>query len=203
MTYRTVEDVEAETYTTETFEWFRGRAGRSRTGSKPATRYCLPGLCALCHVDHFWDDNTGTLTFYGTEAAVATAHYLLTIIGRAIEAEHKLFKLNTAATGRRASSTFRRLMAVRVGQRLHALAAEKTPTATGSGWLVPVQDATRRRAFEAAFAPHSERARLKVDASDIDAARAGYRAGDSVPLNPGLGSDSTPATLHIKDERDV
>lgn len=199
LSYRTVEEIEAEQFTATARPWFQGRRHGQRRGRLPVTRYCLASIARLCSVDYFWTEHDGALTFFGTDAETATAHYFVEIIANAIERETKAFRLSAAkppgVTGHKWLNSFRIAMAIRIAQRLDEMADDST-FAEGRG-LVLLKDAKRREQFQATFTTRGARKRtIQIEA---EAALAGLDAGGRVDLNRGVAGEA-PKQIKWRDD---
>ena len=199
MTYATVEDIEAETFAKDRRAWAPGRRN-GRTGKRHAVEWCLPGIDKLCGCRHFFSYDTGDLTFFGTEAETATAHYLVVVITRAIENEWKAY-LKTAQPERRRSAAnarrdaFKTAMSVRICRRIVDMAADKL---VGGNPLVVVKNAKVDEAFEASVKTRTDKRKAAV--KDQRAALAGFEAGGRTRLDTAIDSprDDQPKLRHDK-----
>jgi hypothetical protein len=184
MSYSSVDELDAENYADDTREWFRGWSREKRSAPVPVEASCLASICKLCNVEHLFNRLGGTLTFFGAPSDTEVAHYLVVIIGRAIEREWLNYKAKLpkgSAVGKRAS--FRHAIAYRISERLDAMCKAHAPDMTGSG-LVPVKNAIVIERFKKAHPDVKPMGQPKL--TDMSAAAAGWHAGGKIPLNQGV-----------------
>lgn len=189
LSYRSVEEIEAENFGDDTRAWFMGRKGRERSAPVPSTVHCLAAICELCGVEHLYNRYFGTLTFFGAKADTEVAHYLVVIISRAMDREWAAHrgKLPSGHT-RQQRTSFYLGINLRIAQRLFAM-AEQTAAATAGNHtgnsLIVVKNALVKERFQARHTGvKADRNRLK--ATDYSALRSGFAAGERVPLNKGI-----------------
>lgn len=186
LTYADANDVADEIYATDTRPWFRGRGAGRRRGRVPVTRLVLPALAELCSVEVAWLPDTGEVLFFGAPHETATAHHLLVVIGRAMEAEttrwrKSITRFPNRQTPQARVKSFEEGMALRIAARLFALAAEAHRPGVTGGDLVAVKNARVRTEFHARHTAY--RHRETAVCTDLEAARAGYAAGERTRLD--------------------
>jgi hypothetical protein len=187
MAYRSVEEIDAEGFSNDTRDWFKGAKGRHRSAPLPAAVRCLSAICDLCGVEHMFDTWTGRLTFFGAPSDTDVAHYLVVIISRAMDREWEAQRRTLpAAAARKQRASFYLAMSIRIAQRLFAMAEEQRPAASATGTsLFIVKNAMVRERFESANGkPKPVRANTK--AASFEGVRAGLDAGARIPLNKGI-----------------
>lgn len=192
MSYTNVDELDAESYADDTREWFRGYTREKRSAPVPVEASCLAAICKLCNVEHLFNSFYGTLTFFGAPSDTEVAHYLVVIIGRAIEREWQTYRASLpvgARSGKRAS--FRHAIAYRIAGRLDAMGKAHASPATGSG-LVPVKNAIVVERFKTAHPDLKTMGEPKL--TDMSAAAAGWHAGAKIPLSQGV-NEATGAKL--------
>lgn len=184
LTYRTVEEIDAENFRDDKRPWFRGGKGRRKSAPIPPIARCLPGICKLCSVEHHFDTWTGDLTFFGAPCDTDVAHYLTTILSRAMEREWQRHRRQVpAAVARRQRASFFTAVSVRIAIRLNEM-TKQSWQANGTG-LVPIKDALLKDRYAAVHGDTSFRD-LKLNQQNTAGLAAGWRAGGDVALSKGV-----------------
>ncbi len=187
LAYRSVEEIDAEGFSNDTRDWFKGSKGRMRSGPLPSAVRCLAAICDLCSVEHMFNTWTGRLTFFGTPSDTEVAHYLVVIISRAMDREWSARRRSLQPlAARRQRASFHLAMSIRIAERLFQMAEEQRPAAkaTGTG-LVVIKNALVKERFAAANGkPKTTRTNTK--AASFEGVRAGLEAGERIPLNKGI-----------------
>lgn len=191
LSYRTVADIEAESFGDDKRNWCRARSrstGNSRRmPTLPPVNLLLPSISELCGVEHWFSRWYGDLCYFGASHDTAIAHYLTEIINRAMLREWKAYREKRAGASR---ASFMQGMALRLARRLFEM-AERTKAdevATGTG-LVVVKNALVKERFLKAN-PNLKESAKRRPAGDILAVRCGYEAGGRIELHKGLNEAS-------------
>lgn len=191
--YRDVAEIEAESYIDNPRQWFRGSGATGRAGKKPASAFCLGEIDRMCGTQHSFSPYFGTLSFFGTEAETAAAHYLEEIIRRAIDRAWRDYR-DEWGHDPSARASFKKAMAIRIASRLHHMnnerERERQRGASSGTDLVVVKDAHVKEQFEKR---HGRPKEVDIDKTvkDPNAALAGYFAGNKVALNQGIADAPT------------
>lgn len=197
MSFRSVEDIDAESFGPDRRDWYSGAKGRSRSAPVPFTRWCLEPLAELCGVEHSYNGWTGQLEFFGAPHDTEAAHYLEQIIRGAINREWNAFKRRRGnGSGR---SSFMHAMAMRIGSRLDRMVAERAAArqeSTGNA-LVAVKGALLKERFAKAH-PRIKNTCPNPSFRDGIAANAGLSAGAKVHLGKGLNEASDAKLLSVE-----
>ena len=184
LSYRTIDEIDAEGFGANARDWFRGSKGRFKSAPIPPVVRCLAAICDLCGVEHSFNTFTGELSFFGAPSDTEVAHYLTVIISRAMDTEWASAKRRLpAVVARRRRASFYLGMSLRIAQRLMAM-QEAAPQAQGTG-LVLVKNALVKERFAQAN-PDLKTHRSNIDAKDLYGVRDGLEAGSRVPLNKGI-----------------
>jgi hypothetical protein len=189
MTFASVEEIEAQSYADDTRPWFKG-GSQSRHGrfQRPPVWRCLPYIEKICGCRHWYSPWNGTLSFFGPAHATATAHYLVTIISRAMEREWDAYA-KTLRPGMRTRhrGSFFAGISTRIAHRLNAMHDdEQRRHDAGTGRdLVLVRNALVERRFAESHDKVEEKGG-SLRGSNPLAEYAGWQAGDNVDLNRGV-----------------
>lgn len=194
LSYRSVEEIEAEAYDDDTRAWFRGAKGRSRSAPVPPAARCLAAICDLCNVEHLFNTYSGTLTFFGAKHDTEVAHYLTIIISRAMEREWASYRRQRPpGMAARERASFFYGISCRIASRLMAMAEEQAAAATSSTpagtSLVLVKNALVKQRFEEKHArvkPHG----VNTKPASLDAVRSGWASGEKVSINKAINEAS-------------
>lgn len=164
--------------------------------TQPVAALATFGIEAACNVRMFYQG--GIVSIVGAPADVEVALYYLDLVKAACERCWSTFQRSGQFRalrdgGRSVHSlgfSFRKGVAIRIGERLKAMAAEsqRAPESSTSRALVPVKDAMIQQWL------HDQKIRLrsgKSTVSDGAGYHAGRDAGDRVSINRGLGSSRT------------
>lgn len=191
LSYRTVDEIDAEAFSDDERPWFKGAKGRSRAAPVPPARHCLAAISSLCNVEHSFNFYTGNVAFFGARHDTEVAHYLLVIISRAIEREWSTYRQNLRpCVARQRRASFMHAISYRISGRLMAMHKqnEEVSAASSGRDLVLVKSALVKERFEKAH-PELKTVR-EPKMTDLAAVRAGWAAGANVPLNKGVNEAS-------------
>jgi len=145
LSYRTIEDIDADAFGNDTRPWFTGAKGRRKSAPVPKVVHCLPGIERLCGVKHLFSTFDGSLTFFGAACDTEVAHYLTSIISRAMDREwHTYQQRIPKGMARTKRASFYLGIGARISSRLIAMADEQKPSATSGAGLVLVKDALEK-----------------------------------------------------------
>ena len=162
--------------------------GKSRA---PAAADALPGICKALNVTHFCAG--GCISIVGAPADVAVALYYIDLVEQAawrcwaVYQETGSFRAyrDRGGSARKAGFSFRKGVAIRLGNRIEQQAMEARTASTSTGVdLVVVRDAMQRQWM----ADHGIRTRNSRPPEPDACMRDGFRAGADVPINRGVGS---------------
>ena len=196
LSYRTIEDIDADAFAHDARPWFRGSKGRRKAAPVPKVSMCLAAIETLCGVKHLFDTYSGSLTFFGAPSDTEVAHYLTAIISRAMDREWNAYQRKLprgSARGKRAA--FYLGIGARIADRLMKMAEEQRPAQSSGTDLVLVKDALVAERFAAAHPEIKTHPIRKIQ--DAHAANAGWNVGGNVALNKGvndaLGAEALPS----------
>lgn len=194
LSYRTIEDIDADAFGNDTRPWFTGAKGRRKSAPVPKVMHCLPGIERLCGVKHLFSTFDGSLTFFGAACDTEVAHYLTSIISRAMDREwHTYQQRIPKGMARTKRASFYLGIGARISSRLIAMADEQKPSATSGAGLVLVKDALVKERFEKANPTLRNHGVTKV--KDAHSVNAGWNAGGNVALNKGVNEALGAAAL--------
>lgn len=190
LSYRTVEEIDADGFATDTRPWFRGSGGFGRAAPVPAVKRCLPAICLLCGVEHAWSIYDGTLIFFGAPGDTEVAHYLTVIIARAMDREWAEYRRNLRnGQAPRLRASFYLGISSRIAMRLKDMAASPSTPVAGGTNLVVVKNALVKERFAAEMDTHGGVKNARKESArvgDSSALISGWSAGERVALNKGL-----------------
>jgi len=186
LSYRNVDEIDAEAFADDERPWFKGAQGRHRAAPVPPARHCLAAISSLCNVEHSFNFYTGNVAFFGARHDTEVAHYLLVIISRAIEREWDSYrKTLKPGEARQRRASFMHAISYRISERLMAMHKQNEAAAAYSGRdLVLVKNALVKERFDKTHPDLKSVGAPKM--TDLTAVRAGWAAGANVPLNKGV-----------------